>query len=164
MMISPKQLFSRPELETIAALATQYDALVLSDEVGSGNDRNYGLGADCRYSAQLQVYEMITYDGLDVVRPAALPGMWERTISLGSAGKAFNTTGWKIGVWRAGHGRGSRRKCLTVARGDYRLGHRAGEPDPPHATDAAVYPLLCGAPLARGASAGLAGWQGKRLL
>lgn len=44
-----------------------------------------------------KVYEMLTYDGVELVRPATLPGMWERTISLGSAGKAFNATGWKIG-------------------------------------------------------------------
>ncbi len=31
------------------------------------------------------------------VRMATLPGMWERTITLGSAGKTFSVTGWKIG-------------------------------------------------------------------
>ena len=31
------------------------------------------------------------------VRIATLPGMWERTITLGSAGKTFSVTGWKIG-------------------------------------------------------------------
>jgi aspartate/methionine/tyrosine aminotransferase len=31
------------------------------------------------------------------VRIATLPGMWERTVTLGSAGKTFSVTGWKIG-------------------------------------------------------------------
>ncbi len=35
------------------------------------------------------------------VRIATLPGMWERTITLGSAGKTFSVTGWKIG-WALG--------------------------------------------------------------
>ena len=33
--------------------------------------------------------------------PATLPGMWERTLTIGSAGKTFNVTGWKIG-WTIG--------------------------------------------------------------
>ena len=37
------------------------------------------------------------YDGLEMVTPATLPGMWERTVTLGSAGKTFSVTGWKIG-------------------------------------------------------------------
>ena len=40
---------------------------------------------------------MITYDGNDHVHIASLPGLWDRTVTLGSAGKAFNTTGWKLG-------------------------------------------------------------------
>lgn len=32
---------------------------------------------------------------------ATLPGMWERTITIGSAGKTFSVTGWKIG-WAFG--------------------------------------------------------------
>ena len=76
------KLFSKDELTQIAALAQKYDVLVLSDEV----------------------YEWMTYssddpgqDGGEHVRMATLPGMWDRTITLGSAGKTFSVTGWKIG-------------------------------------------------------------------
>ena len=67
------------ELEQIATLVRRSNAYVLSDEV----------------------YEWMTYpDGanpVEHVRIATLPGMWERTITLGSAGKTFSVTGWKIG-------------------------------------------------------------------
>jgi aspartate/methionine/tyrosine aminotransferase len=73
------KLFSRDELAQIAALVQKYDALVLSDEV----------------------YEWMTYgdaeNPVEHVRIATLPGMWERTVTLGSAGKTFSVTGWKIG-------------------------------------------------------------------
>ena len=36
-----------------------------------------------------------------VLFPATLPGMWERTITIGSAGKTFSVTGWKLG-WSIG--------------------------------------------------------------
>ncbi len=49
-----------------------------------------------------EVYEWMIYPAQDGtptehVRMATLPGMWERTITLGSAGKTFSVTGWKIG-------------------------------------------------------------------
>lgn len=74
------KIFSRQELEQIAALAQEHDLLVLSDEV----------------------YEWMVYtapDGTPIehVRMATLPDMWERTVTLGSAGKTFSVTGWKIG-------------------------------------------------------------------
>ena len=73
------KLFTRQELESIAALVQEFDALVLSDEV----------------------YEWMTYQDetrpVQHIRMATLPGMWERTITLGSAGKTFSVTGWKIG-------------------------------------------------------------------
>ncbi|MCC9077757.1 aminotransferase class I/II-fold pyridoxal phosphate-dependent enzyme [Litorilinea aerophila] len=73
------KVFSREELAQIAALVQEFDAYVLSDEV----------------------YEWMVYgDGqepVEHVRIATLPGMWERTITLGSAGKTFSVTGWKIG-------------------------------------------------------------------
>jgi kynurenine---oxoglutarate transaminase / cysteine-S-conjugate beta-lyase / glutamine---phenylpyruvate transaminase len=43
---------------------------------------------------------MISFDKPHV-RIATLPGMWERTVTLGSSGKALNTTGWKVG-WAYG--------------------------------------------------------------
>lgn len=76
------KVFTRSELEMIAQLVLKYDAYVLADEV----------------------YEWMVYpngegDANTVVhhRIATLPGMWERTITLGSAGKTFSVTGWKIG-------------------------------------------------------------------
>ena len=75
------KVFDRRELEAIAALVQEYDAYVLSDEV----------------------YEWMVYPDNDSeapiehIRMATLPGMWERTITLGSAGKSFSVTGWKIG-------------------------------------------------------------------
>jgi aspartate/methionine/tyrosine aminotransferase len=69
------KVFRREELLAIAQLVRQNDVLVLSDEV----------------------YEWMVYDGVQHVRMATLPGMWERTITLGSAGKTFSVTGWKIG-------------------------------------------------------------------
>ncbi len=53
-----------------------------------------------------EVYEWMVYPhangtAVEHVRIATLPGMWERTITLGSAGKTFSVTGWKIG-WAIG--------------------------------------------------------------
>jgi N-succinyldiaminopimelate aminotransferase len=42
------------------------------------------------------VYEHLVFDGVHTPI-ATLPGAWERTVSISSGGKTFNTTGWKIG-------------------------------------------------------------------
>ena len=47
-----------------------------------------------------EVYEHLVYDG-EHVPIATLPGMWERTLTISSAGKTFALTGWKIG-WVSG--------------------------------------------------------------
>jgi aspartate/methionine/tyrosine aminotransferase len=78
------KVFSRAELTQIAEVVQRHNVLVLSDEV----------------------YEWMVYpaqDGtaIEHVRIATLPGMWERTLTLGSAGKTFSVTGWKIG-WAIG--------------------------------------------------------------
>jgi len=73
------KIFSRDELFQIAALAREHNLIVISDEV----------------------YERIVYGGNEHVRIATLPGMWDRTITVGSAGKTFSVTGWKIG-WLIG--------------------------------------------------------------
>ncbi len=44
-----------------------------------------------------EVYEKLVYDGLTHVRLAALPDMWERTLTVSSCGKTFSATGWKVG-------------------------------------------------------------------
>lgn len=72
------KVFTRAELETVAELARKHDAWVVSDEV----------------------YEHLTF-GVPHVPIATLPGMRERTLTIGSAGKFFSVTGWKVG-WVSG--------------------------------------------------------------
>lgn len=70
------KVFSKQELEMIAQVAQEHDLLVISDEV----------------------YEFLVFDRqAKHYRIATLPGMWQRTLTIGSAGKAFSTTGLKIG-------------------------------------------------------------------
>ena len=69
------KVFSRSELETIAALAERHDAFVITDEV----------------------YEHIIYAPYKHTYFAALPGMFERTISCGSLSKTYSITGWRLG-------------------------------------------------------------------
>ncbi len=72
-------VWTREELETLAAIVEEHDLIVLSDEA----------------------YEHLWYDGHPHIPFATLPGMFERTVSIGSAGKSFSFTGWKIG-WATG--------------------------------------------------------------
>jgi aspartate/methionine/tyrosine aminotransferase len=69
------KVFDRAELGLIAALCQEYDVLAVADEV----------------------YDRLVYDGGAHVPLAMLPGMWDRTLTLNSAGKTFSLTGWKIG-------------------------------------------------------------------
>jgi aspartate/methionine/tyrosine aminotransferase len=69
------RLFDRADLETIAEAARAHDLIVISDEV----------------------WEHVTLDGQRFTPLASLPGMAERTIKIGSAGKIFSLTGWKVG-------------------------------------------------------------------
>lgn len=73
------KVFTRAELEFIGNLCKKHNVIALMDEV----------------------YEWIVYDGKEHVRMASLPGMWENTITVGSAGKTFSVTGWKLG-WAYG--------------------------------------------------------------
>jgi len=73
------KVFSRAELDVICSLAREFDAWVVTDEV----------------------YEHLTFDGAEHVPVATLPGMWERTLTISSAGKTFSATGWKVG-WVSG--------------------------------------------------------------
>lgn len=73
------KIFSRDELISIGDLCKKYDTIALMDEV----------------------YEWIAYKGQEHVRMVSLPGMWDRTLTVGSAGKTFSVTGWKIG-WAYG--------------------------------------------------------------
>ncbi|KAK0536264.1 DNA-directed RNA polymerase III subunit C1 (rpo31) [Tilletia horrida] len=69
------KVYTEPELARLAALCIKYDLLVLADEV----------------------YDCLTYDGIEHIRLANFEGMWERTITIGSAGKSFAATGWRVG-------------------------------------------------------------------
>ena len=69
------KLFEREELEAVAAVATAHDLIVISDEV----------------------WEHVVLEGRRFTPIGALPGMAERTIKVGSAGKIFSLTGWKVG-------------------------------------------------------------------
>ena len=69
------RLFDAGELETVAAAAREHDLIVISDEV----------------------WEHVLVGGQTFVPLASLAGMAERTIKIGSAGKIFSLTGWKVG-------------------------------------------------------------------
>ncbi len=69
------KVFSRTELEAIAALAIRYDAFVITDEV----------------------YEHIIYEPFKHIPMASLPGMRERTITCNSFSKTYSITGWRLG-------------------------------------------------------------------
>jgi kynurenine aminotransferase len=73
------KVFTRKELEVIAALAEEFNLLIMADEV----------------------YDYLVFEGKEHVRIANLPGMWDRTVTVGSAGKSFSATGWRVG-WLIG--------------------------------------------------------------
>ncbi|TDH65036.1 uncharacterized protein CCR75_005637 [Bremia lactucae] len=74
------KVFTKQELEIIAKYVCQYPrVIVISDEV----------------------YEHILFDGNPHVRVATIDGMWDRTLTVSSAGKTFSVTGWKVG-WAVG--------------------------------------------------------------
>jgi N-succinyldiaminopimelate aminotransferase len=73
------KVFDRAELQIIADLAIEHDLIVVADEV----------------------YEHLVFDGAQHVAIASLAGMRDRTLTISSGGKTFNTTGWKIG-WLCG--------------------------------------------------------------
>jgi len=69
------KVFTPDELQTIADLAQEFDAYVIADEV----------------------YEHIVYTPHQHTYIAALPGMFNRTISTGSLSKTYAVTGWRLG-------------------------------------------------------------------
>ncbi|KAL0582020.1 arylformamidase [Marasmius crinis-equi] len=73
------KVFTRKELEDIAAVAEEFNLIVMSDEV----------------------YDCLVFDGKEHISIATLPGMWDRTVTVGSAGKSFAATGWRVG-WLIG--------------------------------------------------------------
>lgn len=73
------KVFSHAELASIAELCVKYDILVVADEV----------------------YDCLTFDGQPHTRIASFSGMWDRSVTVGSAGKSFACTGWRVG-WLIG--------------------------------------------------------------
>lgn len=72
-------VLTREELQAVADVAIEHDLVVVTDEV----------------------YEHLVFDGHVHTPLATLPGMWERTLTLSSAGKSWSFTGWKVG-WATG--------------------------------------------------------------
>ncbi|MEU6802945.1 pyridoxal phosphate-dependent aminotransferase [Streptomyces neyagawaensis] len=68
-------VLTRAELTAIAELAVERDLLVVTDEV----------------------YEHLVFDDAEHLPLATFPGMRDRTVTIGSAGKTFSFTGWKVG-------------------------------------------------------------------
>ena len=69
------KVFAREELEFIAGLCQEFDALAITDEI----------------------YEHILYDGAVHVPIISLPGMRERSILVNSMSKTYAVTGWRVG-------------------------------------------------------------------
>ncbi len=107
-------VFTRDELHAIADIAIANDCLVLADEA----------------------YEHLWFDDHHHVPISTLPGMFERTVTIGSGGKSFSFTGWKVG-WASGpreliHAVRSVRQHLSFVSGgpfQYAMAHGLGMPD-----------------------------------
>jgi N-succinyldiaminopimelate aminotransferase len=69
------RVFDAEELRLLAEACVRHDAIALTDEV----------------------WEHVVFDGRRHIPLASLPGMAERTVKVGSAGKIFSLTGWKVG-------------------------------------------------------------------
>ncbi|HEX8584816.1 MAG TPA: aminotransferase [Allosphingosinicella sp.] len=69
------RVFGHAELSLLAARCVAHDCVALTDEV----------------------WEHLVFDGLTHIPLSSLPGMAERTVKVGSAGKVFSLTGWKVG-------------------------------------------------------------------
>ena len=107
-------VFTRTELEAIASIAIEHDLIVISDEA----------------------YEHLWFDDHVHIPIATLPGMFDRTITIGSGGKTFSFTGWKVG-WAYGPARLISavkvvRQHLSFVSGgpfQYAIAHGLGMPD-----------------------------------
>ena len=68
-------MLTRADLEAVGALALAHDLWVLCDEV----------------------WEAMVFDGTPHISALAIPALAERAVKVGSAGKIFSMTGWKVG-------------------------------------------------------------------
>jgi len=98
------------ERAIIAAAAARHDLIVVCDEV----------------------YEHIVFDGRRHAPIAALPGMRERCVRIGSAGKTFSLTGWRIGYMS-----GPRPLIEAALKAHQFIAYTC----PPHTQDAVAYGL-----------------------
>jgi len=73
------KVFTRAELEQIAALALEHDLYVITDEI----------------------YEYFTYDDAEHLSLVTLPGMRDRTITIAGFSKTYSITGWRVGYFIA---------------------------------------------------------------
>jgi N-succinyldiaminopimelate aminotransferase len=103
------KVFSREELETVAAACRDRDLIAVTDEV----------------------YEHLVFEGRHIPL-STLPGMSERTLTVSSAGKTFSVTGWKIG-WATGPA-----DLVAALRGAKQFLSFAGGTPLQHATAAAL--------------------------
>jgi aminotransferase len=69
------KVFTRQELEFVAGLCREFDALAITDEI----------------------YEHILYDGAEHVPMMTLPGMRDRAVLVNSMSKTYSVTGWRVG-------------------------------------------------------------------
>jgi aspartate/methionine/tyrosine aminotransferase len=69
------KVFSRKELEFVAQLCQEYDALAITDEI----------------------YEHIVYDGAEHIPMMTIPGMRDRSVIVNSMSKTYSVTGWRVG-------------------------------------------------------------------
>jgi aspartate/methionine/tyrosine aminotransferase len=69
------RVFDREELEYIASLCREFDALAITDEI----------------------YEYILYDGAKHIPLMTLAGMRDRTVLVNSLSKSYSVTGWRVG-------------------------------------------------------------------
>ena len=86
------KVFNREELEKIAEISKEYNLLVMSDEVVSPL---ISVLLASMLSLSIQ-YECLVHDGLDHIPIATLPGMWERTVSVYSAGSKSRLSQYSI--------------------------------------------------------------------
>ena len=68
-------VFSRDELQYIAELCCEFDAIAVTDEI----------------------YEHLVYDGAEHIAVATLPDMRDRTVTINSLSKTYSVTGWRVG-------------------------------------------------------------------
>lgn len=111
------------EVAAVAAVATEHDLVVISDEV----------------------YEHLVFEPARHVPIATLPGMAERTLTIGSAGKTFSFTGWKVG-WAVGPA-----PLVAAVNGVKQfLSYTSGAPFQPAIAEALALPDAYFSELARG--------------